>query len=186
MDRRAALQRMAMLTGGLALAPEMVAAMATRAANNDLPATATADRLVLLGELADTILPDTDTPGAKAAGAHKFIVLAVEECLKPNQRTIFWEGLEKFEADCVRTNGKSFVDCSKEQRATTLKALVEATKAAKTQGPTFWRMLKELTMQGYFTSEIGMTQALAYDPIPGGWIPDMKIDSNTKAWASYF
>jgi len=50
----------------------------------------------------------------------------------------------------------------------------------------FFNTLKGLTIGGYFTSEIGATQALAFDPIPGGWIPDMLIDANTKAWTPMF
>ena len=48
------------------------------------------------------------------------------------------------------------------------------------------QVLKELTLHGYFTSEIGATKALNYDPIPGVWIPDLPIDENTKAWTPMF
>ena len=57
---------------------------------------------------------------------------------------------------------------------------------AKNGQPQFFQLLKELTLHGYFTSEIGATQALNYDPVPGVWIPDLPIDENTKAWTSMF
>lgn len=189
MHRRAALQRMALMAGGLAIAPDLLAGIAARVASGEMPAQVTAERLALLGAMADTILPDTDVPGASAAGAHRFVVLAVEDCLKPVQRTAFWEGLTDFEQYCQQSHSHDFVSATPEKKAIALRTFIEAGKAKNELGEKrtrFWRTLKELTMQGYFTSEIGMTQALAYDPLPGSWIADMKIDENTKAWASYF
>jgi hypothetical protein len=76
------------------------------------------------------------------------------------------------------------VQCTAAQRTAFLQKLEQESK--NQPDPNFWRALKGLTLFGYFSSEIGMTQALAYDPIPGGWVPDLKIDANTKAWASMF
>jgi Gluconate 2-dehydrogenase subunit 3 len=185
MQRRTALQQLAVLLGGITLTPQLMAETIARATTGDVPAHLLPQNLQLLAEMVDTILPDTDTPGAKAANVHNFIALVIEECVAPKDRPVFWAGLDKADADCKAMNGgKSFVDCTAAQRTAFFKKLEAESKGQS--DPNFWRTLKGLTLFGYFTSEIGMTQALEYDPIPGQWVPDMKIDSNTKAWASMF
>lgn len=181
MQRREALKKTALLIGSIAIAPELLA----RALSDPAPTLARmpADRLALLAEMADTILPDTDTPGAKAAKVQDYIAVIVEDCFPPEQKPIFWNGLENAEKQCVALNRKSFVDCSAAERTAFFKIL----EAEQKDGDSFWRQLKGLTINGYFSSEIGATQALKYDPIPGGWVPDMIIDANTtKAWTPVF
>jgi hypothetical protein len=175
---------MAVLLGGIALSPELLSAMASRAAAGETANWLLPDDQALLAELAETIIPTTDTPGAKAAGVDRFIALMVQDCLKPADQEMFRQGLRSADTDCLVRNGKTFVACTGAQRIEFLKKLEADSK--NQPDPNFWRVLKSLTLQGYFTSEIGMTQALAYDPIPGVWIPDLKIDDNTKAWASMF
>ena len=180
MQRREALKKAALIIGGISIAPELIA----KALSEPYPTLSRlpADRLVLLAEMADTILPDTDTPGAKAAKVHEFIAVIVEDCFPPDQRPVFWDGLESAEKQCVAMHGKSFVDCSAAERTVFFRKLESEQK----RGDSFWRQLKGLTINGYFSSEIGATQALNYDPIPGGWMPDLKINANTKAWTPLF
>ncbi|MBK7936556.1 MAG: gluconate 2-dehydrogenase subunit 3 family protein [Lewinellaceae bacterium] len=185
MQRREALKKATLFIAGIAISPELIA----KALADPSPTLARqpADRLALLAEMADTILPDTDTPGAKAAKVHEFIAVVVEDCLSPERRDAFWNGLQFTEQQCIATQGKSFVDCSREQRNAFFRQLqAEAKSAPNDAGEPFWYQLKGITLHGYFTSEIGATQALNYDPIPGGWIPDMIIDDNTKAWTPVF
>ena len=185
MQRREALKKTALFIGGIAIAPELLA----QALADPSPTLSRqpADRLALLAEMADTILPDTDTPGAKAAKVHEFIAVVVEDCLSPEQRTAFWSGLQSADQQCVAMHGKSFVDCAPVQRTAFFQKLqADAKTAPKEAGEPFWYQLKNLTLHGYFTSETGATQALHYDPIPGGWIPDMIINEDTKAWTPVF
>jgi hypothetical protein len=184
MDRREAFKKIALIFGGVAIAPELLA-NALNPANNWrelLPA----ERLVLLAELAETIIPTTDTPGAKAAKTEEFIVAAVENCLPVGQRKRFWDGLTNAEEDCERLFKKSFVACDEKQRIQMMESWQAEAKTKKGDGPPFFTTLKMLTLHGYFTSEIGATQALNYDPIPGAWNPELKIDENTKAWTPVF
>lgn len=184
MQRRTALQQLAVLLGGITLTPEIMARTVARAASGEAAAGIGADRLALLAEMADTILPDTDTPGAKAANVHQFISLIVQDCFSPADQNLFWTALDEADRDCQNTYGNSFAKCDAKQRFVFLEQLEKRSK--EQPDPNFWRALKGLTLFGYFSSEIGMTQALAYDPIPGGWVPDLKIDANTKAWAPMF
>ncbi|MCC6282378.1 MAG: gluconate 2-dehydrogenase subunit 3 family protein [Saprospiraceae bacterium] len=185
MLRREALKKVALLLGGISIAPELLAkALANGPATlAKLPA----DRLTLLAEMADTILPDTDTPGAKAAKVHEFIAIVVQDCFPPEERDTFWTKLDAADKQCATMQGKGFLDCTAEQRIAFFTALQAAAKTEQADGPPpFFPLLKNLTIGGYFSSEIGATQALAFDPIPGGWIPDMPVDANTKAWTPMF
>jgi Gluconate 2-dehydrogenase subunit 3 len=186
MQRRDALKQLALLSAGLTVTPSLLANVAVKVATGGMPADVSAERLDLLAELAETIIPTTDTPGAKAAGAHRFIALALEDCVKKEERDQFWTWLDALEADCKQQYSKSFTALNTAQRNEFLTRTEAAAAKATKEQPSSWPALKALTLEGYFTSEIGMTQALAYDPIPGEWIPDLKIDENTKAWASYF
>ena len=182
MHRRNALKKTILLAGAISIAPELLAK--ALADPGPILQNFPAVQLELLAELVDTILPTTDSPGAKAAGVQEFIVLAVEACFSANQRDSFWSALNAADQDCQKTLGKAFAQCTEAERIQFLHKLEDATAPAGE--PQFFQVLKELTLHGYFTSEIGATKALNYDPIPGVWIPDMPIDGNTKAWTPMF
>jgi hypothetical protein len=124
------------------------------------------------------IIPTTDTPGAKAAGVGPFIVKMIADCYKKEDQDAFKSGLQAFEGGCKENFGKSFVDCNNEQRTAALTA-AEANKDSK-----FFRTMKELTVFGYFTSEIGCTQALRYEPVPGRYDGAYPYKKGDKAWAT--
>jgi hypothetical protein len=185
MTRRESFQRLALLLGGAAIAPEALANALAAAA---IPRTAgVADRLALLDEMAETILPATDTPGAKAAKVGEFILHAVEHCLPEARKQRFWTELDAAAAECEAQFGKSFVQCGEAERIAFFNQL-QSRKNPEHEShlPTFFAQLKMLVLHGYFTSEIGATQALQYDPVPGAWISDMIITPDTKAWTPVF
>ena len=182
MLRRNALKKAILLAGTITIAPDLLA----RALANPSPILDQfpAEQLALLAEMVDTIIPTTDSPGAKTARVQDFIVLAVEACFSAQQRDQFWGALKAAEQQCQKQMGKGFVACNEGQRIQFLHTLEEAPAVAGE--PQFFQVLKELTLHGYFTSEVGATKALNYDPVPGVWIPDMPIDENTKAWTPMF
>lgn len=144
----------------------------------------------LLAEIAETIIPTTSTPGAKAAKVDDFIVVMMNDCYKKSDQEVFLEGLKKIDAASQQQFKKGFMDITPEQRTGLLtqidKERVEYNKRKdKKEGdPThYFQYLKELTLLGYFTSKEGATQALRYVPVPGryeGCVPYKKGD---KAWA---
>ncbi|SKA32109.1 Gluconate 2-dehydrogenase subunit 3 [Chitinophaga eiseniae] len=144
----------------------------------------------LLAEIAETIIPTTSTPGAKAAKVDEFIVVMMNDCYKKSDQEVFLDGLKKIDAASQQQFKKNFMEISPEQRTELLtridKERVEYNKRKdKKEGdPThYFQYLKELTLLGYFTSKEGATQALRYVPVPGkyeGCIPYKKGD---KAWA---
>lgn len=132
-----------------------------------------------VAEVAETILPKTSTPGAKELGVPQFIDLMLKESLAPEEQQDFLAGLKKLEADCESANGKSFLECSQEQReAFLLKLDREAGKLppsvwgitlAPPSPVAFFRRLKSLTMLGYFTSKQVGSEILSYEPNPMGF-----------------
>ncbi|MVM41465.1 gluconate 2-dehydrogenase subunit 3 family protein [Spirosoma sp. HMF3257] len=145
-----------------------------------------------VAEITETILPKTKTPGAKELGVPQFVDKMLKDLLSEDEQKDFLAGLDTFEKACKEANGKSFVDCTPEQRTDFL--LKQDKEAAKlppsvwgirlaAPGPTaFFRRLKELTLLGYYTSEkVGKT-LLGYDPLPGHYIACMPLAQVGKAW----
>jgi Gluconate 2-dehydrogenase subunit 3 len=173
MDRRIALQKIALLTGSMVGLPSL----ATALDKWDAQKSPLLDpNYELLSEIADIIIPTTDTPGAKAANVAQFITIFVEDCYKTDDKTAFYKGLTDFQVACAAAYKKSFMDLSQAERVAYL------TKLDKAANP-FFKTMKRLTAAGYFTSEIGMSQALAYNPIPKSWKGCVPLEKGQKAWA---
>ncbi|GAB3167696.1 gluconate 2-dehydrogenase subunit 3 family protein [Telluribacter humicola] len=175
MNRREAVQRIALLMGGALSAPVMAGAMGEKI--YDGPSlNVTAEQEALLAELADVIIPTTKTPGAKAAGAEKFIVRVMRDCFPLKDQETFYNGLARLNTESKTKFGKSFEELPLPQKN-------EMVKHTMTSDTPFFRRMKELTVTGYFTSEIGATQALEYLPIPGRFEACRPLKPGQKAWA---
>lgn len=146
------------------------------------------DQVRLLDEIAETILPETTTPGARAAGVGAFITIMVRDCYSREDQIVFIKGLSTLEAKFKEQYGQSFMSSDQAKRTNFLTALDREQKAfslaKKPEEPNhYFSMMKQLTLLGFFTSEVGATQALRYLPVPGkfnGCIPYKKGD---RAWA---
>ena len=190
MNRRDALERVALIMGGTVIGGSI---FLDGCKPSDKQAVAgfslTADQIALLDEIAETIIPTTDTPGAKAAKVGAFMNTMVTDCYEEKDQKIFMDGLGKIDEASKKTNGKSFLDSTPEQRTALLnelnKELKKYNETKKEEDPNhYFGMMKQLTLLGYFTSEIGATQALRYIAVPGkyeGCVPYTKGD---KAWAT--
>lgn len=173
--RREALQRLSLLLGGV-LSTQLTAGLLGEVLNTGASVEVTPDEVKLLAEAADTIIPDTDTLGAKAAGAEQFIVRVLRDCYVREEQAKFYEGLAKLDASSRSAHGHGFVELDKSQRQERMKQAAKSDKA-------FFVLLRELTIAGYFTSEIGATKALEYLPIPGRFEGDVAMQPGQKAWA---
>jgi len=201
MNRRDALARVALLMGGAVIGGDYFltgcspassdkAAGDTKdkaAANNFKPLTP--EQTAYLTEVADTILPATKTPGAKAANVGAFMGVMVRDCYKPADQKIFMDGLTKLEEASQKQNGKGFLESTPAQRTALLTALdTEQKNYSKTKTPEqpnhYFRMLKELSLLGFFTSEVGATQVLRYLPVPGKYDGNVPYKKGDRAWAT--
>ena len=146
------------------------------------------DDIAYLDEVANTILPDTSTPGAKAAKVGAFMTVMINDCYEEKDQKIFHEGMNKLNDLSKKTYDNSFMKLNGQQKHDLLVTLdneqKKYSKDKKKEDPAhYFRMMKELTMLGYFTSEIGCTKARRYVETPGkfeGCVPYKKGD---KAWA---
>lgn len=175
MNRREAVRNLSLILGG-ALSSELTAALQGQVLNTGKPLEVSSAQESLLAEAADTVIPTTDTPGAKAAGVEKFIIRVLRDCYRPEAQIRFYEGLARLDAAAQGAHGKGFADLAPPERHAVLSA------TTKTDKP-FFLLLKQLTVAGYFTSEIGATKALAYLPVPGKFQGETTLRPGQKAWA---
>ncbi len=190
LSRREAIKRVSALLGGAALVGQSVWLAGTATAQRRKKELFSEADVVLLGEIADTILPETKTPGAKAAGVGPFIAMMVTDTYDPNEQRLFVDGLETLERESKTQNGGSFMASSPAQRTALLERLDRETieymrRPGAQDRPHYFRMIKELTLLGYFTSEVGYTQAMRYVETPGRFDPCITYTVGDKSWAPH-
>jgi hypothetical protein len=165
MQRREVLRAFGAATA-LALMPHEAVAAWARVATGLRPADGLTDgQLALVGAIADTIIPRTDTPGAIDVGVPAFVNVIVTENYSDTDRAAFVAGLDAIDAQATNA-GVPFVDLAPSARATTIESLESATDRRAEPARTYWR-LKGLIVHGYFTSEPVMKQVLKVDIMPG-------------------
>ncbi len=221
--RREAVLRVSAILGGMALTGGSALLTGCRedAKPNTDASVFTDDEIAFLDEVADTILPTTSTPGAKAAKTGAFMALMARDTYSERDRKIFRDGIPAIDAASMKAHNVSFMKATPEQRLAVLEALDRDQKsfmearaeqmkkaaeahlpdqrkegaagadagaaAAITEKPPshYFRMMKELALLGYFTSEIGCTQALRYVETPGRFDPVVDYHPGDKAWAPH-
>ncbi|HEY2374859.1 MAG TPA: gluconate 2-dehydrogenase subunit 3 family protein [Gemmatimonadaceae bacterium] len=236
-DRREAIRRVGLFLGGVTF---IGGSSLLTACQKDRPVVqageqvgqfATAD-MNFLDEVAETILPETKTPGAKAAKVGPFMAVMVTDCYDAKQQKIFRDGMTRLNDACRKANNVGFLQATPQQRLSLLEVLdkeqktysdaVESARRKKSDTttttaakkaeahleeprkeagiggdvgtataitadspPHYFRMMKELTLLGYFTSEIGCKQAQRYAETPGKYDPCVPYKPGDKAWAPH-
>jgi hypothetical protein len=138
----------------------------------------------ILAEFADIIIPTTkSSAGAKAAGLGTFIPMMIQDCYPAEMQLLFASGLKEMETKCLSTFNKSFVSLTTKERQKIVEDLRDETIASK-EKKSFFIIARDLTLLGYFSSEIGCTQAREYLPIPGRYDGDADYTPGQKAWAT--
>jgi hypothetical protein len=181
MNRRELLRLIAAATGTAMIGSAgLISGCATK-----IPADFSAANIALLDEIAETILPRTDTPGAKDAKVGEFMSLYVTDCYSLDERATFHKDLFTLEASCSKTYGRSFMALDPAERETFINQLDRQARVAVAAGKThYFTMLKQLTLFGFFTSEVGGTIALRYLPVPGRYDGELPYQPGDRAWAT--
>ncbi|TGN61567.1 gluconate 2-dehydrogenase subunit 3 family protein [Paracoccus liaowanqingii] len=175
----------------------------------------TPEDAAFLDEVAETLIPATDTPGAKEAGVGAFMTQYVSDCFDAEEQAVFREGMEALQADAQDRFGKPFADLTGDERQQMLQAAHEAAAAqaglvaeyeerreqsldvqpsadtaadelpADPDAPQlhWFTPIQQLVLFGFFTSEVGATQVLRYEPVPGEYNGDLDYDGG-PAWAT--
>lgn len=196
MNRRELLQRVAWLMGGAISAPAVLGVLNGCSAKKEetwQPVFLSKEQGAVVADVAEIIIPRTDTPGAKDAGVPAFIDTMLKDVYEDADRQRFVSGLKAFD-DAARTaHGKGFAELPKAQQAELVRKfhdeaiaseLALETRPAYLQRP-FILMTKELTLLGFFTSKPGATEVLQYSAVPGtfqGCVP-LAQAGNGKSWA---
>ena len=181
MERREAIKWVASLFGGTLIGAEAFLAGCT----TDSEITFfSSEEMKLLDEIGETILPETSkSPGAKAAKIAEFMQKIVRDCYSAEEQGIFKSGLIEVEEKANQQFNNSFLKLSSSQRLDILNGFEEEAKAKSENDPShFFTMLKQLTIWGFFTSEVGATKALRYDPIPGSYEGCLDLKPGQPAW----
>jgi hypothetical protein len=143
--------------------------------------------LAMFDEIAETIMPRTDTPGAKDAAVGAFMARYSVACYEPAQLRILKQGIGTLDALMRTKAGADFLHATPAQRQALLIDIdLQARKHAKVPEqavPHYFTLMKQLTLLGFFTSEPGSTRVLRYRPVPGkykGVVPYIKGEAS---WA---
>jgi glucoside 3-dehydrogenase (cytochrome c) hitch-hiker subunit len=239
-DRREAIRRVGLLLGGVTFVGGTSLLSACEKGHQPVAAGTnvgefTPSDMAFLDEVADTILPTTKTPGAKAAKVGPFMAVMVTDCYDANEQKIFRDGMKKLDDACRKATNTAFMSATPQQRLSLLEGLdkeqktytdavdaarrsrsssgdtatTTAAKKAQAQMPDqrkegglgtdvgaataitadspthYFRMIKELTLLGYFSSEIGCKQAQRYAETPGRYDPCVPYKPGDKAWAPH-
>jgi hypothetical protein len=236
LSRREAIGLVGALLGGVAfIGGSRLVAAAEKAgdAAMKLPGTFSVEDIAFLDEIAETILPETKTPGAKAAKAGAFMALMVTDCYGADEQKVFRDGMRRLDAATRKAAGTSFMQATAAQRLAVLttldreqKRVMDARDAAERrkkglapvhadgapapdanlpegqnalatvttvgdpgqddkQPAHYFRMMKELALLGYFTSEIGCTIAQRYIETPGRYDACLPYTAGERAWAEH-
>ena len=157
--------------------------------------------------VAELIMPATDTPGAREAGVPQFIDRAVADYCPPAEAAAICAGLDRIEADAKAAHDKPFAALTPVQQIALLEGYDREGRGPKTpaaavgRGETetglsnqpraaveppkapFFPALKDLVTVGYFTSKLGATKAVIYDPVPGAYHGCVPLKTIGRAWS---
>jgi hypothetical protein len=195
MDRREALKQAALLAGysvSAAALSSVWQGCSTPPSGGDIgwePQFFNTDQAAAMAEMAETILPRTDTPGAKDVKVPAFVDQFAAVCMKPEEQQAFRQGLLQLLGQCEQKYGRSFLDCRPEERLALLNAADEASRQELAQNQDqpeeehpFFLRFKGVVLLGYFSSEQVGKEVTAFLPIPGGYKPCMPYEEGQPIW----
>lgn len=189
MNRRQALTAVSVIFGGMIVGGDVFLSGCKSSAPKVAGLPFDPTTIGLLDEIAETIIPTTATsPGAKAAALGTFMNTMVKDCYDEKNQKIFIDGINTIQQASDKKFSKTFEELTAAERKTLLteidKEQAAYTKSKKKEdGDHYFRLMKQLTIFGYFSSEVGATKALRYLPVPGKYIGDLPYKKGDKAWA---
>lgn len=191
MHRRDLLKMIAAATGMAMVAGDLLAQGLTAVDKLPPEQVFSAKDIALLDDIAETILPQTETPGAKASGAGAQMASIISQCFDQQQRAIVTEGLLALQALALHRFNKSFQAATAAEKLALLTELDnEATAVivqAKAQNlapqPHYFTLLKQQSIFVFFTSKVGATEVLRHVAVPGRWDGAYPYKKGDRAWS---
>jgi hypothetical protein len=186
MQRRELLKLIAVLTGGSVVGADLFLS----GCKSKTTGIFTDGDIAFFDEVAETIIPRTDTPGAKDAATGKFIALYAADCYDEVNQKILLDGISRLNEASTKKYGRDFLKINAAQKQELLTAIDhEAKEYAKVSSegkaekpPHYFTLMKQLALLGFFTSKPGVTQALRYNPVPGKYEGCIDYKKGEAAW----
>ena len=187
MNRREAIARMVAITGTMAVGAEFFLTGCRHPDAIKRTEAFAPTELALLDEVGETIIPATSTPGAKAAGVGPFMAMIARDCYDDATYSSFRSGLGKIDAACQKRYGKSFVAASASDRTALLNELDKEQRKymqerKRTDPIHYFKLMKDLTLLGFFSSEVGAKSAMRYVESPGSFDGNVTYKKGDRAW----
>ena len=184
LERRALLKRVALMLGGAISAPAALAILQGCSAKEPVPGAVVASKFFkgkqadVVSAIADVLIPKTDTSGALDAGVPAFIDAVMADVYPKDAQQRFSMGLDEFTNSAV-VGGKAFLEQDTAQQAATVQQAIDAALTGTHADKPFILVARELTLLGFYTSRVGITENMEYVPVPTvyhGCVPlsDMK------------
>ncbi len=173
MQRRSVLKNLAMTVGGLISLPAWASGWTPDSLG--YVSTVSLSDETLLGEIVETFIPETTTPGAKSLKVHQFAMRMINDCYGESAQTTLQQGLGLTEDTAKQTYAKSYMNCDVPQR---LDVLTRLSASADPAGKAFVDLIKRLTIQGYMNSEYYLVNVEKFNMAPGfyhGCVPVSKL-----------
>lgn len=172
MDRRSVLKNLALLGGGMVLAPSCTfSAEQVSIALNNLNITGKQEQL--LADVVEAFIPATDIPGAKALKIHHFVLVMIDDCRNKQEQNVFIRGLNQLDLLAEHQYESEFFECTSSQRENLLSGTLEGHPELKSLGAIYnevrqcLSMTKRYAIQGFLSSEYVMINELPYQLVPG-------------------
>jgi hypothetical protein len=173
MQRRSAIKNIALTIGSAIVLPSWANAWNHENVKN-IQSLVSISQEELLAQIVETIIPKTDTLGAKDLNVHQFVTKMITDCYDKKAQDIFKKGLDSVENKAKSDFGKAFSDCDNKQK---LDVLTKMSKSENSDEKAFVGLVKNITIQGYLNSEYVMTNLRKFEFAPGhyyGCVPAKK------------
>ncbi len=204
MDRREAVKYISLLMGGTVVGG--TAFLTGCKSDTAKPQNWDANEIAYLDEIAETILPQTSTPGAKAAKVGEFMKVMVTDCYEEGHQDVFRKGMNQLNDASKSKFNRTFMELAPKERHDLLvqmdaeakkyqedvkkhnqdednKAKADPKYTKQQKPPHYFTMMKQLTLLGYFTSEVGTKEARRYTPVPGRFDACIPYKKGDKSFA---
>ena len=160
MKRRAAMKSLGVALGGLVALPAWANSWTPDSVGNSTLLALNDE--ILLAEIVETFIPETNTPGAKSLKIQQFVQRMIQDCYDDTAKNTFTQGLLKTDELALKANNKPFVQCNAKQRSDLLLQMGNDTATKP-----FIGLVKNLTIRGYTNSEYYLVNIAKYNIAPG-------------------
>jgi hypothetical protein len=190
MNRRELIKKISILTGATVVGSDFFLSGCKQADKNLIGVYSDKD-ISFFDEVAETIIPKSNTPGAKDAEVGKFMASYSTDCYDDIQLKILKDGIRKINDAAKKKYDNNFLTLTAAQKQdlltaidTEAKKIQEENEKIKTPQPShYFTLMKQMVLLGFFTSEPGATQVLRYVPVPGKYEGCINYKEGETSWA---